>query len=246
MVADQETIIRRVRALLALAKSSNPNEAAAAAAKAQALMFEFNLAESQVEEKPADPIAAYKRNIAFYDRMAFRRDRTWMRALMGGIARNNFCACYFSTSAGTSGNGISLLGRPANIEFCRELFSYLCDQLDAYMVLARDAYNQQCARDGEEPIHGTRFRNNFYAGAVDVIERRLAEQRRKNERDSDASMALIVLTGKELIEAERRIIGKVKHHNLFKDLYYNRDAYTAGKTAGERVSILPGSRQVEE
>jgi len=248
MVTEQETIVERVRKLLAktVERGATPAEAATAAAKAQALMFAYNLELSQVEDKPADPLAAYKREGEDYGRMAWRRDRTWMRDLMHAVAVNNFCKLvYYSTSNKDYGTRLDLIGKPDNIRFCRELFAWLVVQLDSMRLEAWAVYLKVCKADGERPIHGTRYRASFYAGAVEVIASRLAAQRRENEQASADSRALIVITGKELIQATQALAGRLRASRT-RRWTADDDARDAGQQAGQRVSIMSSSRQLED
>lgn len=241
--------MRKVRALLSKteAHGASPAEAAAAAALAQELMFKYNLEAADVTDRPADPIAAYTRKESYQERMLWRRDRTWMRRLMSAIARNNFCkSIHHETKDKRWASTLTLVGKPANIAFCEELFKWLVDELDGMRLAAWAEYNAQCKEAGDEPVHGTHFRANFYLGAVEVVGDRLDAQRKASEKAAqEAGTALIVLTGKELLAATSKLVGRLGS-GTGPQGGYNNVARSMGRAAGGRVALTPSSRQVRD
>ncbi len=232
---DLERIVERVRKLLALSTSQNPHEAALAAAKAQALLFRHNLSLALVEAD-LEPGRG--------DRSAFINERFdsggrmhWRRALLGAIARHNFCR-------GVSYSGtrdVGIVGEPHNVAVVKDLYAFLVREISRLADLGA-AGNPDLDPEGVPA-----WKRSFYLGAARTIARRLAEQRRRDVADIAAdprSTALVVSKDRELEEAFRQHFPEVppdpragKRQGGGARKPRDSDGYRAGVRAAQRIPL---------
>lgn len=214
-----DSIVDRIRKLLALSKhNDNEHEAASAAARAQKLMAEYNLEISQVSDAPAAQETTREKRAGM---MAATSD--WQVALMGTLAKNYFCMHWTETvlDVRLDGKGKmrnrrrhSLIGRAVNILLVSEMYEYLTSTMD-----------RLC------PYEDTRARaaKSWFMGCSDRLRSRLDEQRATQEAESRAqrdepnrgSGSDLVLSDVYSSEAD-----------LNNDVRYG---YTAGTTAARKA-----------
>jgi hypothetical protein len=113
-------ILQRIKKLMALA-ANNPDvhEASAAAMKAQALMNEYHLSDSQVDEAVlgADPMG--------FHACLPKQAALWKRAFFASVARLNSCCSYWIIRGETR-----LVGRQSDREVVECLVTYLIRQIE--------------------------------------------------------------------------------------------------------------------
>ena len=163
------TIKARIQKLLALANDDrgNENEAAAASAKVQALLAEYNLEMSQVQETTDAPDAG--RETAEYDDVIVH---DWQVDLMSRIAQNNFCLhvtrADYNTAPPTRRH--SLIGRGINVLTTRQVYDYLnasMNRLNPFTDRRR-----------------VKARRSWFEGCAERLSTRLYEQRGRSEMES--------------------------------------------------------------
>lgn len=240
------SILTRVKKLLSLTveRGATPEEAASAAAKAQALLFDHNLKLADVEGVgEADEYLASEIDLNVRGKFHVN----WHRRLLATIANNNFCKVIALTT-GTRGSGKGgapeqcvLVGRAHNIEFVTWLYRSVSTQI---AEMARAAMRQHC--DATLPGPQGAWTREFCYGAVVTINRRLWEQKQKNERANAASTALVRMSDAKLDEAYNRHFPKRKKQSA--EALKDYGGYAHGREAGHRVSLgrpLPRSTQGE-
>jgi hypothetical protein len=227
-----ETILQRVKKLLALAHGRNATsgEAAAAAAKAQALLLEHNLTLAQVQGMP-EPEQYGKANMHLGEASSFTIG--WHRDLMFAVARYNFCRAVSYTGT----HWIGLIGRPHDVEVVQWLYQYLSREIAR---LAKDAQAQHGPRGSAGA--SAAFGRAFCIGAVREIANRMAAARRQAERAGAATTALVHVSAQALEAAFQRHFPKVQKTQGARPK--DATAYLLGREAGRRIPLnrpMPGA-----
>lgn len=131
-----ESVVARIRKLLALARDTrgNENESSVAAEKAQSLLAEYNLEMSQIggEAKTADATRHKTRT-------DLQASHDWQVTVMAALARNNFCLHWTESVLARRPDGTGkerwrprhfLIGRQANIISTTETYAYLVETME--------------------------------------------------------------------------------------------------------------------
>lgn len=216
-----EKILDKVRKLLALAEHPNTNEHEASLAyeRAQELILKHNIDHFRLSDV-ADVSAVVRGDMAV-------TVEQWTQILIGVVARDNFCQ---AIKVGRF--DIAIIGRPHNVEFTRELFSWLRIQVEAISDRAVAGYSG--------PISSRKWANSFRHGMVDRIAARLRERRAEQEA---MTTAIVVRSDDENNDFIAHEFGRLRKGSARRDVTYG--AYTAGRGAADGVSLSPASRQVE-
>lgn len=262
MPAHDDSVLRRVRALLARARHPGAttsielqNEAQACLRAAQDLMAKHGLSETTIEVSgEADAREVKVDPASFVEEEGFRRKtRTrWDEGLAYGAARACGCGVYYfgvEVGPGSWMRNVIFYGLPQDVAVARELFAYLRDALSG----AVKRYLQE--RRATEPwitaagIEARSFRDGFIRAVRDAATegiRRLSQshqpiQAQRREPGQATSTALTVATG-ELVRAREAALDVYQGRlglrsrtsgRVFRDL----SAYAAGTAAGARVSL---------
>lgn len=212
-----ESVKTRIQKLLALANDArgNENEAASAGAKVQALLAQYNLEMSQVQETQTDaetPDTDREKaeNVA-------ETTQAWQVDLMARIAKNNFCLHYSEREwIGDKPRDTRrhhLIGRSINVMATRQVYDYLMATMERLNPFVDKR---------------TIARRSWFEGCASRLETRLYEERRKSEAESrQATQEAPRGNGSDIVLADV--------YSTESDL--NRDlrwGYVPGTTARER------------
>lgn len=236
----EDTILKKIKKLLALSnKNSNENEAAAAAAKAQELLLQHNLSMAQVESTDFEK----REHVSHEYREIFRQNRiNWKVDLANTVAMANLCSIL------TSGRRLIWIGKPSNIEVAEYLWATLSDDLESICDRRWNEIVRLRAMEKETGInpfkdysllyvHGKTWKNSFYYGAINTISQRLNETK-KNLRVNENMNALIVTSDKEVEAYIKKTWPRLNHNNNSVRIYGS--AYESGKAAGRNIQFKQG------
>lgn len=231
----QEKALRKARALLRLATSSNPEEAAAAAAKAQELIdrHRLNIATAQLDEAATvesdEPIEDFSHDPLFPGERTLDR---WKGHLSIVIAKLNQCFAY------TNGGAVNLVGRASDVQTARYFISYLTAEIERLA-------NAKCRGTSRS------YWNNFRLGAAETVCQRLKDQRQqtvqqvKTEASTSTRQNALVLVEQSLALIEQRTqaaenftaarvrLGKRSASRAS----YHHTAREAGRAAGHSIGL---------
>ncbi len=219
-----EGILEKVQALLRLAsnEAATEHEASLAMERLQAMLLKYNLdmadAEGVEGEEPCHVLDEE------FDIGAIQ----WKRMLLGMLAEHNLCRAIISNGR------FRIIGRRHNIGVVKEMSLWLVGQLD---LLATTQVGVQEFLG--QPVNGT-WKGSFLLGAINRIHERLKEL----ESGQDLNTRALVVNLAEEADAFMR----QEYPNLRRGVEVSVDpeAYRAGVAAGNIVSVMPGSRQVED
>lgn len=228
-----ETVVARIRKLMALTtdRGASEAEAALAAEHVQRLLVEHNLSMATVEASGGSADADGKR---VREGVNHRQVYRWQRDLMYSIAKLHFCkvSMKFKSRLGSGPdifNGYDLIGRAANVATTEAMFSYLVHTIER---LAREEVNFDPTQ------YFTRYAHSFKQGCADRLMERLRRKRdeivaendrkarekaarRQHPSYSGSTLPVIILT--DFIQAEE---------DFNNDMHYG---YPPGTTARRRA-----------
>lgn len=221
-----EAVLRKVRALRALAKSSNQHEAEAAAAMAEGLIAKYRLEQVQLEGTGEEDreVAEESSEPIHYEE---GKSQAWVTALMCHLASHYGCATWsrwFRRLGGRLNRTHYAVGRPSDVAAFRYMFAWL---------------KVEIARLSERE-HGRSAKNAFRVGAVMGFAYALKQAKRAAEAQHGAQhggSAAMVLVGRvdEAKAAMARLhpdMGKPRSYQLQAS---DPGALARGRAAGERL-----------
>lgn len=153
-----ESVLRRLKKLLAIANDGrgNEHEMELAARKAQELMADYNLSLAQVNGA-ADAAEGGKREKTDLENAGYQ----WQRDLMAALAEINFCMHWNATKPvpryGRPGEFVQrnthvLIGREVNVIACRQMFEYLHKTIERLLPITdnsqRNSRSSQSWKEG--------------------------------------------------------------------------------------------------
>ena len=208
---DPARVLRILKRLLrvTLANGATANEAEVAAATARRLLDKHGLSIEAVESLRDDPSAIAEEAVDSDYRLMPR----WYTALAGGISYG-----FEVESVSCLAGPMTFVGFAADVAVAAYLFRVLVAELP------RAADVAACRRYGPRK---QQFKRGFLLGAAHQITRRLAQSRRRPERQG-----LIVLKS-EIID---RHLGEMKTHHR-KPPSVDEAAYLSGRSHGNRVCL---------
>lgn len=217
-----DSVLDRVRKLLALATSPNVHEAAAAASRAQRLIEQHRLegwmaAERAAAEDP-DPIEDARNEPI----EVARRLRKWKRVLASGLAEVNGCVVY--TLKAPDGERLVLVGRSRDRAAVATLWDWLTKRIE--WLSATEGGKQSRA-----------WHDAFRIGAAEAIVERL---RHAGEAVREAEPGALVVVD-AAVTAHRRALDRFVEERLSlgkrRSIRVDPDAFAEGRAAGADMEL---------
>jgi hypothetical protein len=219
-----ETIISRIKKLLALTveRGATPEEAATALAKAQALLFEHNLTMSAVEshgKTTTETIGNLAHKVSGHNGSI-----KWRKTLYNVIAKKNFCAVIGDTSG--DGRGLWIIGKATNVAVVIIMAESIGNQIHNMALIAR--------RIVPGGLSGS-FYTTFCHAAIHVIGERLQKQQDEQAAANTSCTALVVQSRGEIQAATAKFFPKVNKARATR--LSSNIGWEEGRKAGHRVQI---------
>ena len=236
----EDSIILKIKKLLALSKkNSNENEAASAAAKAQELLIQYNLDMSRIDSADFEK----RERVSHEYQEIFRQNRiNWKVDLASTVSRANLCKIL------TSGRSLIWIGKKSNIEVAQFLWETLARDLEDICAKRwndilklrslEDKYSQGLFTDYTlRYVHGKTWKNSFYYGALNTIGERLSETKKSLSEDKNIN-AVIVFNDKEVERYVKSVWPRLNNSSSSFNLYGS--AYNSGKETGKNIQFKQG------
>lgn len=230
-----DTILAKIKKLQALTteRGATPEEAATAAAKAQALLFEHNLSQCDVDTKEQagpDPYGKVETTLEG----ANRNTVTWRRTLLYTIAKHNFCTAITLPNQ----TKMIVIGKRSNVETVLYLNHILVREIERLAIEAGKTVLTNRAA----------YMVSFCRGAVSTIHRRLQEQQSESERTAtsttnarSAGNAVAIRTmSQELNKAVTHFYPQGLRTSTTRSRVGSMDGYRSGQQAGAGISMHRG------
>jgi hypothetical protein len=229
-VISRESLINKVRKLLALSEN-NPEleEAKKAAAKAQELIARHNIQQAflKLEQNDATDADVMDTYIHKSGRVA-----TWLRTIAYALSEANGCAMYY-----TVGEGIHCVGEEDDIALVSILLNYLASEV-------QHLCKQECHMRHMDKSRGRVFANNFKMGASQSLSQRLKDTIKKVEEETlqhpQGKYALAVVSNK-LVRANNHLPKLTSTTSRYRR---REDAFSLGEKAGSQISLNPNTNRL--
>ena len=213
-------LLRRVAALLALARSDNRNEAEAATAAARRLMLKYNL---ELAETPTALPAYSFRHLG----EPTGRRAAWQRALATILGDFFFVDVLivpvYRPREGKRGSVLEIMGRVENLEIAAYVHDFLERSADTLWREHKRA--EGLSRDQD--------RQSFLYGVMSGFRHKLTSESRKSQQEG------LVWAG----DADLRRYARARHpyvRSVGSSGRVSKDAFTAGHRAGQGIVISRG------
>jgi hypothetical protein len=208
-----DSIIDRIKKLLALSRSSNVHEAAAAAARAHELMLSHKLSAENIESA-----GIYVEKLTGDKFMEI-----WRWGLLTACAWSYYTHTIRTEDEMTFGPKritAHVIGRKDDVLAVIYLFTYFEAELERLA-------------DSDDEISGKDARDNFLCGASLTIQKRLLHQRKTVEASSDKALVLGRRSNKDIETYVKKEFGSNLHVPRMHTFVTN--AFTRGQSAAEKV-----------
>jgi hypothetical protein len=228
-----DTLVEKVRKLLALADSPNENEAALAAEKAQELMLRHGISMAQVAQ------ASGKDKVLSVDEAQSRGKTTpWRTHLASYVARSMGGKIVYSNDYGRQEGTIYWFGPAGTLESMIDLYRYLENTLVS--LSAVETANRPVDPWTGKRVHGKTYRSSWLKGATHRIGSRLMKRVKVAANESgDTSTALVVIRN----AVDEKMSERFPHTRKRQESgTVNYDAYRKGSATAAGVAL--GDRQV--
>lgn len=230
-----DSILAKIKKLQALTteRGATPEEAATAAAKAQALLFEHNLSQCDVDTKEQagpDPYGKVETTLEG----ANRNTVTWRRTLLYTIAKHNFCTAITLPNQ----TKMIVIGKRSNVETVLYLNHILVREIERLAVEAgRTVLTNRAA-----------YLVSFCRGAVSTIHRRLQEQQAESEQAATSHTHARGTSNAVAINTMRQDLNRAVTHfypqglrtSTTRSRVGSMDGYRSGQQAGAGISMHRG------
>ena len=266
MTTADSTILRRIRKLLQLSRSSNDAEAALAAERAAQMMATYRLTEAEIRIAEGQPVNAE----AIVEDVPLtpetRKRIAWRIAIAKAVARSYGCESYY-----LHGARLYTMGRESATQAAQYTTDYLCNEVER---LCEEAWGREGDNARKVGQSSRAWKNGFRLGCAGTISRRLYQEAKEQilrrhaaraaaQRDSQArivakdgplfAQAAPKLDALAIIEREE---GEVRSAYAKKTAGWSRASaigtttsrtgYTAGKEAGANVRLGGGRAALGE
>ncbi len=238
-MSDRETVLRRVKKLLALSRSPNQHEAETAAAMAQRLVQEHKVEDREIEEEQETTIFSW----SYASRAVF-----WKRDLAFAVARGFFCRCVHTPpSKEAQGKAwLNLVGKREDIEVAREVFDWLLRELRrlsvAFVKVERVTWKRGIRKASmiyarDEPVW-TKVKLDFLNGAVYAVDQRMIREHERFQAEAEKCRALVKAGDEKIMAFIHEQFQKVEPSPTGAPVR-EYAAWAAGVKAGEEVVLKP-------
>jgi hypothetical protein len=240
-MANENDILRRVRALLAKAESTTPEEAEALAAKAQELMVRYAIDEAELAK---DPRLERKRPTS--KRFAYSESRGYKdakSALLGALERALGVKVALHGYSRSGLEECTVVGFSEDVDFFELLYTSLLLQGFRAAAEAHEAapkqweWSERQYQDVYRKPNRRRFTNSFLRGFAYRIGQRLAETRQQ-VAESTGSELVLVDRSQEVADAFRDLFPNIRSARSSHSA--DGRAWGAGRSAANRADLSGG------
>lgn len=232
---DNDTIMNRMKKLLALTVNPNPNEAANAAAKVQEMLITHNIEMAELENwMNRDEIKEIGVTEVRYEYSGRNHPlKRWKESLASTLSHFNHVRLLYH------GNShFIFIGEATQIQAMVLMYEWIKTQLEIGASRDWPIYKESCRVNHyirEDPLV---YRNSYFMGAVQVIWDRLSEIRRDAEKSHAETMTAIVLVHDTAIGAYMEDkYSNLKEQKVKHSKNWSRSAIEMGKKTGREVGL---------
>ena len=228
---EQDTLLGKIKKLLALSESPNHHEALAAAAKAQALMTQHQIDVAALQDAPEgseldEPLICDRLWVT-----TARNSPTWRKNIAWYCCQANHCHYTYR-----SYHGFDIYGRRPHVAITQHLFAFFCDAIEREVAQHR----------GQESVV---FLNRFREAMATEIGERLVAHRTGAAAPSTAALALGDRYAQETQTFLQLMVPNLRMGRRNSRRQRHQAATAAGRQAGRQVSVadhlVPKTRRLK-
>ena len=219
-----DSLLDKIKALLAMAEhpNSNEHEAALALERAQALLFANNLSRADIKSENYNEVPAGIGKIDGLESDGF----SWKVLLLNTLAKSTLCSIVISSQH----HAWHLFGTYDNVQTVLEMYRWVIPQLE---TMATNGLKTYKANGGYE--NGKTWKAGFYRGAIRTIHDRLDKP--LQDFTAGSGKAIVLYNSKALQTAVHKVFEHLGHSRMGGSSSY--DGMNAGKAAGHNVTLTP-------
>lgn len=228
-----DSILKRIQALLAKTedRGATTSEAAASAAKAQELLVKYKLNLLDVEAANQ----AIDSRMPIMERIFNEDCRAWRNSLLECITKNMFTKAIIHN--GNHGHRFSIVGTDTDIEVAVHLYRWVADQLTQLCgkdfaireIEYMETHNELMPKQTRS--QDAKWHDSWYMGAINVVGVRL-----RAYLSSDAAVTAVVVSNRADIDAFLEQQERKLHKGVTRYVGDN-ESYTRGQKAGTHVQF---------
>ena len=209
--------VKKIKKCLALSESNNnPEEAQSALLMAQKLMAKYYIDKNDIDNHEDDKIATKFSVVSNKSRLM------WYESSLATVIANNFRCISYSTGNRSRGKEIIFLGLEEDVEIAQEVFIF------ALKKMKKLAEQKIKEIDSNDKKYKSSFKNDFYRGFIDGLDRGFKEQVEQNSWEM-----VLVIDSLVLKEAESLNLKKVKPKGIPPKFSNNKKLYNEGYKNGK-------------
>lgn len=180
----KETVVEKVRKMLALAhdKGATENESQSAMLMAQRLMAKHNITVSDVDVEDDEKEVVHE-NVTEIQRTI------WWKKSLASVIGGNFRCITYTQRYGNGKSSIVFLGLKEDVEIAKEVFAFAIDSIQHYA-------NKYVRKISNEGYSTSGVRNDFMRGYIQGLNKQFEEQKANNQE-----LALVLVLDKEVEKA---------------------------------------------
>lgn len=209
-----DSIVEKVKKLLALSSSPNEHEAALALERANEILLRYNLDLSTIASSSQSTAQVLEKDLL----PTFNSSFTWEGYLAVGIASFNFCRVI------KCGSSLRFIGQKHNLEVATTMFTWILTQIFVIVY-----------EENKKKKQNANWNYSFCYGISSNLSRRMSEIRFKQNASTTGCTALM--------SSNDNLISKFmaeKYPNLRRTgatNSTNSSAFSHGRSVGEKVSL---------
>ncbi len=211
---EENSVLRKVQKLMALAGSSNENEAEQAMIKSQQLLLKHNLESKYFEEKDEEKIVLKRV-------LKQKKENAKMRSI-AHILSTFFVSTVYNRSK--EHIYLEILGTPVNVDIAEYVADFLNSELERLWLQAQKMTS----------LKGMIAKNSFFLGLATGYCNKI--QSLNKEYDKDITHALMVIE-KKLTDAKEMVYQRLSHTKSSGN--YCEKSGSLGELMGKQLSINP-------
>jgi hypothetical protein len=216
----EQSIIERVKKLLALGESPNENEAQTAMLKARELMAKYKIELKEIEGEQQQTVEN-KKQVEYTSKKG-----KWILTLSSIIAENYSCIAYGNKTSKFKGY-VVLAGYSKDLELCSIVLNYALDSIQTWM----GKQEKRLKKAGLSCKDISEYTNNYAWGFITGLQDLYEEQNAQNQQ-----WGLVMVTPKEVKDVTKGMstVKARTHANS------NTEAFSDGYCDGNQFT--PNSR----
>lgn len=213
----KDEALKKIKQCLALAESDNIHEAQSALLMAQKLMIKYRITEDEATKE--EDIEKLVKTISIISNKA---RLMWYETSLASIIADNFKVVSYSSGSRERGKNLNYMGLEEDVEIAQEVFAFALERMKK---IANKKVKDIESKDNK---YKSSFRNDFYRGFIDGLDKAFKEQVEKNSWG-----LILVVDAVVLKEVNKLNLKKVKKTGIPPKFSNDKKLYNEGYKDGK-------------